>query len=82
MLKKAYVGLIVLVMDENRGNRRTEQIRCPRPDQSIKFFAPGPQQVPLEQAVADQNKDGLIDDQAEIRGIEVTSYRLSNMPCT
>ena len=65
MLKRTQVGYIVLIENENYSSSWPEQIKGPCAGFGIQFLATDSQQVPLEEAIGQQNKDNLIDDHVE-----------------
>ncbi len=73
VLKRAQVGHIALVENEDRRGRRTEQIQRPRAGFGIQFLAPDSEEIPLEQAIGEQNENDLIDDR--LKSLDVNASR-------
>jgi len=65
MFQRTQACHIGLVIDENDSSCGSEQVQSTGTSFGVEFLTTAAQQVPLQQAVSEQYKDDLIDDQIE-----------------
>ena len=58
-------GDVVLIIDDDHGEDRPQQVQDARWSFRIELFAFSAEQIPLQQAIGEQDESNLIDDQAE-----------------
>ncbi len=65
VLKGTQTGHVVAVVDHNDRHGRAQKLQGACAGPGIEFLAPGAQEVPLQEAVSQQHKDHLMDNQVK-----------------
>ena len=70
VLQRREKGHIVLVIDDNDGQGGAQKFQGAGTRFGVEGFAADPQQIPLQQAIGQQDEDNLVGDQVEGAGGE------------